>query len=363
MSSKTTLARHPACWLWLVCASPLSGHAIAASDILDGTIADQIFGNGFEYVPPTLGMAFSPASVAAGTPSMLTLTLDNTMVAAAATLTASLVDTLPAGLVIATPSNAATNCVSGTASATAGASTLTLAGGAQIPAAAACTVTVSVVSTTAATYTNTIPAGALQTDHGASDAPATANLAVTPGSGCLPTQLLTDPGLETTDPGTLVNPWWAGTSTNFGVPFCSVNVCGNFGGTAGPLSGVFWAMFGGANGQAEDSSMEQTVTIPSTAPRYLNFWLRIGAIGGIGANLVVSVDGATVATYPEPVSAEAIYTQRSVDVSSYADDGSHTLRFHFNTPAGPPANFSVDFVRLECSPASIPVQPEQAGLD
>jgi hypothetical protein len=169
----------------------------------------------------------------------------------------------------------------------------------------------------------------------------------------VPTQLLTDPGLETTDPGTLVNPAWAGTSTNFGVPFCSVNVCGNFGGTAGPLSGVFWALFGGANGQAEDSSMEQTVTIPSTAPRYLNFWLRIGKIGGIGANLVVSVDGTTVATYPEPPSAEATYTQRSVNVSSYADDGAHAVRFHFNTPAGPAANFSVDFVRLECAPASI----------
>jgi hypothetical protein len=353
MSRTTTLACRPACWLWLACAAPLSSHALAASDIPDGTIADQIFSNGFEYVAPTIGMAFSPASVAAGTPSVLTLTLDNTLVAAAATLTANLVDVLPAGLVIATPSSAATNCVSGTASATAGGSTLTLASGAQIPAAATCTVTVSVVSTTAATYTNTIPAGALQTDHGASDAPATANLAVTPASGCVPTQLLTDPGLETTDPGTLVNPWWAGTSTNFGVPFCSINVCGNFGGTAGPLSGVFWALFGGANGQAEDSSMEQTVTIPSTAPRYLNFWLRIGKIGGIGTNLVVSVDGTTVASYPEPASAEASYTQRSVDVSSYADDGAHTVRFHFNTAAGPAANFSVDFVRLECSPASL----------
>jgi hypothetical protein len=352
--SRRTPARvfRPADWLWIACAASLTGHAVAASDVTDGTIADRIFASGFEYVAPTLDMAFSPSSVATNTPSVLTLTLDNTTVAAAATLTASLVDTLPAGLVIATPPGAATSCASGTASATAGGNTLTLSGAAQIPAANACTVTVSVVSATAATYTNTIPAGALQTDHGASDAPATANLTVTPAPGCVPTQLLTDPGLETTDSGTLVNPWWAGTSTNFGVPFCSINVCGNFGGTAGPLSGVFWAMFGGANGLAEDSSMEQTVTIPSTAPRYLNFWLRIGKIGGIGANLVVSIDGTTVATYPEPPSAQASYTQRSVDVSSYADDGSHTVRFHFNTPAGPAANFSVDFVRLECAQGS-----------
>jgi len=352
--SRRTPARafRPADWLWFACAASLSGHAIAASDIVDGTMADQIFANGFEYVAPTVGIAFSPSSVAGNTPALLALTLDNTTVATAATLTASLVDTLPAGLVIATPANAATNCTSGTASATAGGSTLTLASGAQIPAASACTVTVSVVSATAATYTNTIPAGALQTDHGASEAAASADLTVTPASGCVPAQLFTDPGLETTNPGTLVNPSWGGTSTNFGAPFCSVNVCGNFGGTAGPLSGVFWALFGGANGQAEDSSMEQTVTIPSSAPRYLNFWLRIGKIGGIGANLDVSVDGTTVATYPEPPSAEASYTQRSVNVSSYADDGSHTVHFHFNTPAGPAANFSVDFIRLECAPGS-----------
>jgi hypothetical protein len=345
---------HVVGWLWLPCAATLPVDALAASDFADGTIADTIFANGFEYVAPTLDMAFSPASVAAGTPSVLTLTLDNTTVAAAATLTASLANLFPTGLVVATPSDAATNCVSGTASATAGGSTLTLASGAMVPAGNSCTVTVSVVSTTAATYTNVIPAGSLQTDHGASDTPSTAQLAVTPASGCVPAQLFTDPGFETTNPSTLVNPSWEGTSTNFGVPFCSVNVCGTYGGTAGPLSGVFWALFGGANGLAEDSTIEQAATIPSTAPRYLNFWLRIGAIGGVGANLVVSVDGTTIATFPEPASPEATYTQRSVDVSSYADDGSHTVRFHFNTPAGGAANFSVDFVRLECSPGSAP---------
>jgi len=345
-------ARRIAGWLLPAC-TVLSTHAYAGGIEVRGTTTDVIFANGFEYVPPTLAKAFSPASVAANTPSVLTLTLDNTAANAPAMLTANLVDTLPTGLVIATPPNAATTCASGTASAIAGGGTLTLASGAQIPANGTCTATVSVVAATAATYTNMIPAGALQTNHGASPAPASADLAVTPASGCAPAQLFTDPGFETTDSGTMVNPWWPGTSTNFGVPFCSINVCGNGGGTAGPLSGVFWALFGGANGQAEDSSMEQTVTIPSTAPRYLNFWLRIGALGHIGAVLTIDVDGTIIATYPEPPSAEAIYTQRSINVSSYADDGSHTVRFHYNTSAGANSNFNVDFVRLECAPASV----------
>jgi hypothetical protein len=353
MSRRTsTRAIHLAGLLWLPCAAALPGYAFAAGAYADGTATDRIFTGGFEYVAPALGMTFSPNSVAAGTPSVLALTIYNTTVPAAATLTASLLDTLPAGLVIATPSDAATTCVAGTASATDGGSTLLLSSGAQVPASSACTVSVSVVSTTAATYTNTLAAGALQTDHGANEAAASADLEVTPASGCVPEQLFTDPGFETTDPSTLGNPSWAGTSTNFGVPFCSINVCGNFGGTAGPLSGVFWALFGGTNGQAEDSSMEQTVTIPSTAPRYVNFWLRIGAIGHVGATLAVDVDGDIVATYPEPASPEAIYTQRTIDVSGYADDSSHTVRFHYNSTAGAASNFSVDFVRLECAPGS-----------
>jgi len=355
MSRRTPTRAIPAAgWLWFACAACSASQAFAAGEVADGTISDLIFTSGFEYAAPTIGMVFSPDNVPAGTPSTLILTFYNTEAPVAATLTANLVDTLPAGLVIASPPNATTTCTSGTVSATAGSSTLTLGSGAQVPAANACTVAVAVASTTAAAYTNTIPAGALQTDHGASNAPTSAVLTVTPGSGCIPAQLLDDPGFETTDSGSLFNPSWAGTSTNFDVPFCSVNICGSFGGTAGPLSGIYWVLFGGANGQAEDSTIEQTVTIPSSSPRYLNFWLRIGAIGGHGANLVVSIDGTTIATYQEPASAEATYTQRSIDVSSYADDNIHTVHFHFNTGAGSPgANFSVDFVRLECSPGTV----------
>jgi hypothetical protein len=112
---------------------------------------------------------------------VLTLTLDNTGNAGPATLTSDLIDTFPAGLVVATPSDAATTCT-GTATATDGGSTLTLGTGAQIPAAGTCTVTVSVTSSAAATYTNTIAAGGLQTDLGNSAADASADLGVTGGT-------------------------------------------------------------------------------------------------------------------------------------------------------------------------------------
>jgi hypothetical protein len=57
---------------------------------------------------------------------------------------------------------------------------VTLSSGAQIPASGSCTVSVSVRSSAAGSYVNTIPAGALVTDKGSNASAATATLTVTP---------------------------------------------------------------------------------------------------------------------------------------------------------------------------------------
>jgi hypothetical protein len=130
-------------------------------------------------VAPTLSKAFSPSSVTAGSPSHLTLTLGNANTSAA-TLLAGLVDTLPSGLVVATPANASTTCPNGTVGATSGGTTITLNTPAEIPANGSCTVGVDVASDDAGTYVNTIAAGALHTTLGDNAAPASATLIVTP---------------------------------------------------------------------------------------------------------------------------------------------------------------------------------------
>jgi hypothetical protein len=130
-------------------------------------------------VPPTLAKAFSPGAVTAGSPSHLTLTLGNANTSAA-TLLANLVDTLPAGLVVADPANASTTCPNGNVIATSGGTTITLNTSAEIPANGSCSVSVDVASEDAGTYINTIAAGALQTTFGDNADPATATLIVTP---------------------------------------------------------------------------------------------------------------------------------------------------------------------------------------
>lgn len=131
--------------------------------------------------PPTLSKTFTPPSIPTGGTSTLTITLTNPNNSSLgpATLTAPLVDTLPSGLVVAPAGLATTTCPGGSVSATPGGSTVTLQQGAQIPAGGSCTVSMNVTGSTPGSYTNTLPAGALQTDLGSNQAPASAVLSVT----------------------------------------------------------------------------------------------------------------------------------------------------------------------------------------
>jgi len=137
-------------------------------------------------VPPLRPAAtpmFSPQVVLHGTPSTLTITLANRN-PNAATLSADFIDNLPAGIVVSTPSNPATNCTNGIVAANAGEAGFSLSAGAVIPAAATCTMTVSVVAAAGGTYTDSIASDALQTDLGNNTAlPAEAALIVSTGGG------------------------------------------------------------------------------------------------------------------------------------------------------------------------------------
>jgi hypothetical protein len=130
---------------------------------------------------PTTAIGFAPSSVAAGTPSTMTITLGNTN-AVVANLTAPLADNLPAGVRVAPTPNAATSCASGVVTAVAGSTVVSLASGAQIPATGNCTVTVDVRAVSPGSFNNTVAAGALQTDLGNSTALAAAALNVTAGT-------------------------------------------------------------------------------------------------------------------------------------------------------------------------------------
>jgi uncharacterized repeat protein (TIGR01451 family) len=128
--------------------------------------------------PVTVTKAFSPASIPQHGSSVLTITIANTAAHAVALSGLALADTLPANVTIAATPNATTTC-GGASSATAGGASVALSGGA-LAANASCTISVAVTSITIGSYLNTIPAGAVSTNEGATNgAPATATLVVT----------------------------------------------------------------------------------------------------------------------------------------------------------------------------------------
>ncbi|HEY0231165.1 MAG TPA: hypothetical protein VGC55_07930, partial [Dokdonella sp.] len=173
--------RDVAVFVGVVSPTPI-GKVVFNAENDGGELIDNLQYRPAGLLPPGLAKTFVPDAVATGAPSTLTITLGNQAQPGAATLAADLTDPLPNGLLVAATPNASTTCSGGTLSAEAGSSAVTLSIGAQIPASSTCTITVDVSAANVGLYTNTIAAGALQTDLGNSAAAATASLKVLSGN-------------------------------------------------------------------------------------------------------------------------------------------------------------------------------------
>ena len=156
------------------------------------------------------------------------------------------------------------------------------------------------------------------------------------------------------------NPYWGEYSTNFGTPLCDTGACGTGGGTAGPHTGAFWAWFGGIPAY-EQGILTQTLVIPS-GEASISLWLWIGTTGGPAEDYFnIIVDGNEVfraTADQQPLYAS--YTPVVVDISDYADGGSHTVELQSETFGTTTTNFNVDDVVLDSTPGfDIPWLDEQ----
>jgi serine protease len=127
-------------------------------------------------VAPMVGMAFSPASVAANVPAVLAVSFTNTN--GFALTQSGITVSLPAGLTLGSQAPAST-CGGAALSLSSTAGSVTLSG-ANIPANGSCDVSFGVTSATNGVYAASIPANALVTGPAGSNAvPASATLTVT----------------------------------------------------------------------------------------------------------------------------------------------------------------------------------------
>ena len=140
---------------------------------------------------------------------------------------------------------------------------------------------------------------------------------------------------------------WTESSTNFGTPICDLGTCGT-GGGSGPYVGSFWTWFGGIDAY-EESSVSQTITVPTTATD-LTFYLEQNACDSVADYLEVLIDGSQeFLTDGASPSCDLIgYTRQFVDVSGFADGGTHTLEFHSEVFANNLgiSNFFLDLIEL-----------------
>lgn len=104
-------------------------------------------------IVPVYAMDFGPDAINAGEVATLTFTIDNSRSGLAASDVA-LNHQLPVGLVLASPSNPATNCLGGNLVAISGSDTISYTGG-TVPAGQICTVTVGVTSREGGDFSNT----------------------------------------------------------------------------------------------------------------------------------------------------------------------------------------------------------------
>jgi hypothetical protein len=143
-----------------------------------------------------------------------------------------------------------------------------------------------------------------------------------------------DPGFEAGTP----NPNWDEYSDTYDSPIWFFNPL--YPG-ANPHSGSWWAWFGGVLSR-ESGWVQQNVTFPAARTATLDFYLEIpdAATPGylkvlLDGNLLFEATEADAYLYPD-------YALVSIDVSVYADGGSHLLRFESTTEAGDYTNFFVD---------------------
>lgn len=157
-----------------------------------------------------------------------------------------------------------------------------------------------------------------------------------------PTDVVTDGSFE----GGTPNSDWNEFSRNFGTPLCDQVSCGaDFSHT-----GSWYVWFGGTANE-ERGWVDQDVTLP-TGVSTLSFWMMMGMGAGADGYMSVNLGGSELFRVTEDdVSDYGSYTQVSLDVSSFADGGTHNLRFEAYNADGANFDVFVDDVALHIHPS------------
>jgi hypothetical protein len=141
-----------------------------------------------------------------------------------------------------------------------------------------------------------------------------------------------DPSFEATAASGGTNPHWASSDSN--VHANGASVLYSVGDTGAlPRSGHYVAWFGGWNAGSETQTISQTVTLPAGGPLYLNYYRQTAFqvdTTDFPGTFVVSIDDIALETTDLGTQGDVDYVPHSIDISAFADGGSHEVKFQYD---------------------------------
>jgi len=149
------------------------------------------------------------------------------------------------------------------------------------------------------------------------------------------------------------NPFWAESSTHYGSPLCDMTRCGIL---QGARTGDWWVGFGRYHFYPETGSVQQSVVLPEGTAD-LTLYLRIYLSSGNRTDSVRAlVDGQQVWSVLEGTAPYTTgYAPVTIDLTPWADGGTHLLRLESTTTGNPYASmFFVDDVAIEACTSETP---------
>ena len=167
-------------------------------------------------------------------------------------------------------------------------------------------------------------------------------------------EVVVDGGFETAAGDPPVAPGWTAADSESETPICTPAFCPTPPAGVGPHSGDNYVLFGGG-ADNHSASIEQTVTLP-VGSATLSYWLGEPQRDFVDdlATLSIRIDGKLVRTVVEGEPSIA-YELSQLDISEFADGGSHTLAFDYFNDTGV-NTMVVDDISIDAVTGPAPVQ-------